>query len=399
MACYPCPVTEQLVQFVASGESRPLWPKLRARLSRGVRLDIASAFLANTDALSQLLVGRGKAQARVVVSSRYPTDPDALVKLRDDLAADVRVARAERSGSFHEKLYIAYREDGTPTDAYVGSANWTRGGLMHNPEAGVLIRDPVLLAAMAKHFERTFEIAEPLAEEHLASLREQHVRQKNATAGRGKDRGRMRWRWESARGRFLLKQNGLSCDPFREGHETYGERFRGDFTGGQTLSSIPSTFANGQGMIITFIARRRDGSPDRLIYGRGLIADLDRTRWRLPSVYRERLLQYYAAEHVDFIGRWPFVVWLDPVEYLDYKGSEGFLWTSELLGISSFQKGYRCIDARAWQRVNSALDEASEHYGLAAVERDGLWWNAYLRRGPDDSLYMSRSLMEELNRA
>ena len=387
------------VEFIASSQSQHLWPLIRDQFSQAPRLDIASAFFTAADELLELTRVE-ETTTRLLVSDRYPTDPDALALCQDGGDVEVRIACSERPGAFHEKLFLARRADGVPAAAYLGSANWTHGGLTRNTEAGVLIRDGVLLKAMSDHFDRGFGAGEPLSDDHLVSLREQHARQRIAMLGGKRDRGKMRSRWRTASGRFILKQNGVTENPFWEGSDSFRQRFGGRLTGGQTLSRCPTTFSNGQGMIVTHIARRKDGSPDRLIYGRGIVAGIDFEGSRLPAAYEAELRRRVLPAEADFICRWPFVVWLDPVEYVRYpEDCSRYLWASELLGVSWFMGGYQFVDDDGWEHVNSALDAAMEVHGTAIVEPDGLWWNARLQVGPDDPLYATRTILEEWNRS
>ena len=391
-------MTSPLVEFLATDHSRQLWPVLREQFSSASTFDVATAFFTDAAALKELAKAEG-GSGRLLISARFPTNAGALETIRDSGGTEVRAAGGSGPGSFHEKLFLARRANGVPLAAYLGSANWTQGGLRRNTEAGVLIKEPGLLSALSEHFDRSFKGAEALSEEHLASLREQHARQRSATPSKAKDRGRMRSRWRLASGKWILRQDGVSGDPFVEGRDSFRLCFGGRLTGGQTISRNPAVFANGQGMILTRIAQRKDGSPDRLIYGRGIVANLDPELSGLPTRYKSQLLQRFPSEMVEFICRWPNAVWLDPVEFVDYPHEcETFLWASELLGVSHFQGGYQYMDEGQWSRSNEALDVATDHFGVAAVEPDGLWWNSYLGLEVHDPLYMTRQLLEELNR-
>src|SRR5207249_4174148 len=107
----------------------------------------------------------------------------------------------------------------------------------------------------------------------------------------------------------------------------------------QTLSKLPRDLRAGQGILLTWIAEREDGSRDRLVYGRGRIAGFDSARWRLPSRYLEALDSAgVPRDAIDWIAKWPEIVWLDPIEVIAYpKGCTDYLWYSELTGFSRFQ--------------------------------------------------------------
>jgi hypothetical protein len=388
------------VRLLATGPSLPLWPILLDHFAGAAGLDISSAFFTDAKGIAEV-VGRRALRLRVVVSARYPTSPQALRDMCREPGADVRVAGADPGSTFHEKVYVARSADGSPMVAYLGSANWTGGGLLRNQEAGVLIHEPGLLAEIAEHFECTHSRAETLSPHHLASLEEEHVRQMNAAPSRSRDRGKMRRRWRAITG-FMLKQNGLGSTPFREGEDYWGSLGIGRFTGGQTHRDVYRTYADGQGMLVSYIARRRSGRPDRLLYGRGVMKDIDRELWTLPRQLADWLIASDRKKDAEFLQSWPRITWLDPAEFIDYSGSsEDWVWASSVWGENSsrcsFQGGYTWLEGDEWRLANEALDGASERYGICAVETNGVWWNDYLGLQINDPWYMTRQRIEDLN--
>ncbi|MGD0384324.1 MAG: hypothetical protein ABSA77_12440, partial [Thermoguttaceae bacterium] len=198
-------------------------------------------------------------------------------------------------------------------------------------------------------------------------------------------------------GRFLIKQNGIGTEPFVEGEDEFCELIRNHSS--QTFSRIPSTFEKGLGFIVSKIARRRDGSPDRVIYGRGRIAGFDRKRWRLPEQYLVALGQRGVdIKTIQHLRRWLDILWLDPAEYIDYpRGFNRFLWLSDYMN-PSFQGGYRWIPAEIWKACNQALDEHTDMFGVLPLDHQGIWWNQHVGiTDSNDSLFMTKARIEEMN--
>jgi len=153
------------------------------------------------------------------------------------------------------------------------------------------------------------------------------------------------------------------------------------------------------GCIVCRIARQQDGSPDRVIYGRGRIAGFDPTRWTLPEKYLAALGQRGVDfQKIEHLKKWPEILWLDPAEYIDYpRGFTDFLWLSKYMN-PSFQKGFRWIPPDVWNACNEDLNEHTDKYGLLPLDRQGIWWNNFLGiTDPDDPLFMTKARIEEMN--
>lgn len=86
------------------------------------------------DALNSLGVRIGRATVGV---AHQITEPDALKQLQSG-GAQIRIADVE--GEFHPKLYLIRYDDSI--GAVVGSSNLTRGGILSNEEANVLLQGP-----------------------------------------------------------------------------------------------------------------------------------------------------------------------------------------------------------------------------------------------------------------
>jgi hypothetical protein len=255
---------------------------------------------------------------------------------------------------------------------------------------------------MARHFADEFQTALPISDHMLAELRSDFLWQSSCGKRPKKDRGTMISAWKDLRarrdGRFVIKQNGIGSDPFVECRDELCNLTRNHSS--QTLSKIPSTFGKGLGFIVSRIARREDGSPDRVIYGRGRLAGFDNKRWRLPEKYLIALgKRGIDSATIKHLRQWPEILWLDPAEYIDYpQGFNGFLWLSEYMQ-PSFQGGYRWIPPDVWTACNHALDEHTDKFGLLPLDRQGVWWNEYVGiTDSDDPLFMTKARIEELNR-
>ncbi len=363
---------------------------------------IASAFLGAGDEIVSWVGQNPKRRVEIIVRLEYPTNPDSVASLLNHPQVSIRAADPART-PFHEKLFLAIDSAGEPVGAYIGSANWTQGGLRKNREAGVWVSEQGVLREMAAHFSVEYQVARKISEQMLAELRADFLWQESHGKRPSKDRGTLVSSWRAlgaARdGRFLLKQGGVSTDPFVEGRDELCERVRNHSS--QTFGEIPSTIEEGMGIIVSLIARRRDGSPDRVIYGRGRIAGIDRERWRLPDRYLDALARKgLDPKKIKHVRRWPDILWLDPAEYINYsRGFKRFLWLSDYLDDPSFQLGFRWIPADAGNACNKALDEHTDKFGLLPVDRQGIWWNRYLGIQPGDPLFMTKARIEEMNLA
>lgn len=119
------------------------------------------------DALASLDVRIGR--ATVGVAHRI-TEPDALTRLQS-VGAQVRIADVE--GEFHPKVYLVRYDDSI--GAVVGSSNLTRGGILSNEEANVLLQGPKHASPLNEILEYEEDLwltkSMPLTPEFLESYR------------------------------------------------------------------------------------------------------------------------------------------------------------------------------------------------------------------------------------
>lgn len=389
------------ISFVASDNESVLWDRLSPFFDSASVLRISSAFLGAGDELISWVEKSRERRAEVVVRLEYPTNHASVASLLKHPRIAIRGADPAKT-PFHEKLFLAINSAGEPLGAYIGSANWTQGGLRRNQEAGVWVAEQVILQEMAEHFKIRFGSALQISDEMLAELRADFIWQASHGKRPRKDRGTLVSSWSELRGRekdgsFLIKQNGIGSNPFVEGEDEFCEFSRNHSS--QTLSRIPSTFEKGLGVMVSWIARRRDGSPDRLIYGRGRIAGFDPKRWRLPEKYLTALVRRgIDATKVEYLRQWPDILWLDPAEYINYpRGCDKFLWLSDYMD-PSFQGGFRWIPSDVWKACNQALDEHTDKFGVLPLDRQGIWWNRHTGiSDSSDSLFMTKARIEEMN--
>lgn len=387
-------------ELLISDIRRPLWKRLATLLKPAARVDIASAFFSATPELSELAANPN---IRLIVRPEYPTSAQAVENALTAPNVEIR-GLADKAAPFHEKIFIATDKDGKAYGAYIGSANWTGGGLKRNCEAGVWIRDQAALTEIADHFKSLWGQAYVLSEADVERLR-LTAPPPSETAPGGAHRGTLVASWKTLTGNpqglFLMKQNGTKDTPFWEAEEDFRDRRYNHSS--QTLSELPSEMRPGQGILLSWIAVRKDGRRDRLVYGRGRIAGFDRSRWRLPTQYLKSLPTSGVAQSMaDWIARWPEIIWLDPVEVIAYpRACKDYLWYSELTGFSefrNFRRGVNWIPQDAWLRCNEALDRHTDRFRLQRPDRTGIWWNHYTEiLDPEHPLFMTKDRIEEMN--
>ena len=386
-----------MVELLATNRGQKLVDALTPRLRGSTRLDVSSAFFSEHGAMQRFLDSPA-ARARVIVRLDYPTNPKALQVLMADERVDLRGFSLEVDPTFHEKLVLATGADDRRFGAYVGSANWTHRGLHQNTEAGVWIEEPELLAQIARHFEESFQRAAPVTDRDIEILEHRFRWYEAVASPPDKDPGTMRVLWPSlSAGAWLLKQNGISADPFLEGEHSFPDYNRNQCA--QTLNGLPKAISPGQPVILCYIARRKGTrAADRLVYGRGLVADADPALWHLPPLYLNRLRQSGVSEDdVAFLERWPDVVWLGSLECIDYpRNCSEYVWLSDHTDFAHFRRGHQYLSKADEQNLNKALDRAAHRFGIAPLDREGIWWNTYLEIDPTDPLYMTRSRMAQM---
>lgn len=127
---------------VIAGDGR-LRDRLAEDLSRARRASIAVAF-AKTSGLGALDLEQwcdGKRELRLLAGTDfYVTELAVLRRLESRPGAACRVFHSLDVRAFHPKVYVLERDDSVV--AYVGSSNFTAGGLRDNVEANVRLEGP-----------------------------------------------------------------------------------------------------------------------------------------------------------------------------------------------------------------------------------------------------------------
>lgn len=120
-----------------------LAPSARAVLEQilvpDVHIQIAAAFVSDegVELLAQLVSGLDAMSLEVVARAADITSPEALIRLREELRADVKVVIGRGARRFHPKLWLIH----APTQLHVlsGSGNLTVGGMEANDEQFELV--------------------------------------------------------------------------------------------------------------------------------------------------------------------------------------------------------------------------------------------------------------------
>lgn len=399
-------MSANLTLFLPTDRETSFGAFLRNMKTGACRITISTAFFNAADEILDWLNSNPDLKVLLLAGLRYPTSAQALKTLapRDR----VRLLGIPADASFHEKIVLLSDSTSGPVGAYVGSANWTKGGLTSNQEAGIWTTDVNILEAIAQHLRTTESNAVRITAEHLAQLEREAARQRLFSKTRGKHRGTMIASWEKLRpnhnGQYLLKQNGIKEEPFLEDPARNDFWTLGPQAASLTFSRIPKGLEPGMGIILSFISRRKNNRPDRLIYGRATVGGYDKARWKVPSTYLERLAtRPEYREFAQHIKRWELIVWLNDIEVVDYPVScEDYIWLTEISDFQDFREfrlGYKWIGEQDWSKCNTALDTATERYGLMPVRWDEVWWNDYMRVPEDDEMiFMTKSRIEALNR-
>lgn len=133
---------------------------------------VAETLLANTDKLKSILLGVDFSATEADLIDRLVDVPNAYVA-------------KNRPGCFHPKIF--YFESGTNAEAIIGSANFTKGGLGGNLEAGVHAKgaaDDPFFVQVRDELESYANLRLPITPELASSYR----RQAKAAASRPRPR-------------------------------------------------------------------------------------------------------------------------------------------------------------------------------------------------------------------
>lgn len=126
------------------------------QLGEAVSVSVAVAFVTNSgvDLLAAELAKRAPVGLEVCARGAPITEQAALLRLRDDLGANVTLAVGRASARFHPKLWLVRSE--TTLSVLSGSGNLTRGGLLDNVEQFEFRRFPIDSDVADQH-ERRYE--------------------------------------------------------------------------------------------------------------------------------------------------------------------------------------------------------------------------------------------------
>ena len=131
-------------------------PVFRRRVKTAVKVQIASAWLTESDALNALLERKVLCKLQAIIGiSGNATSPDGLWSLAQGFGWE-SVRLADHGCLFHPKLVLFhYRQKRTL--AWIGSANFTRHGMCVNTELMLETDDEKTVAAMEDWFDREWE--------------------------------------------------------------------------------------------------------------------------------------------------------------------------------------------------------------------------------------------------
>jgi HKD family nuclease len=140
---------------------------MRAAARDAVSIRAAVAFVTESGADQLVAVIREGSQAPLAVCARGApiTEQSALLRLRDELEADVTLVMGSEAAQFHPKLWLI-RSTATLT-VISGSGNLTAGGLVSNAEQFEVLQYPVDSEATEDHearFEHLTSTGLPLGE-------------------------------------------------------------------------------------------------------------------------------------------------------------------------------------------------------------------------------------------
>lgn len=114
---------------------------------RSDEIYISSAFFSHRMLLNKWIESQKK--LKILVSLRYPTDPDLLRDLLHKKNNEIQIRFL--GSNFHSKFYF-FRKKGKDVAAILGSSNFTNGGIIHNIETNILIVNDAALEELRNHF-------------------------------------------------------------------------------------------------------------------------------------------------------------------------------------------------------------------------------------------------------
>lgn len=142
--------------------------KFKERLRSARKVQIASAWLSDSDALEALLLKPSCRVQAIIGVNGNSTSPDSVLSLAGTFGwANVRIA--DRHGPlFHPKLLIFHYSRQSPV-AWIGSANFTGHGMEVNKELVLQTDDKGEVRALCEWFDKEWTSAPANPEERLAA--------------------------------------------------------------------------------------------------------------------------------------------------------------------------------------------------------------------------------------
>ena len=126
---------------------------LEAILPQASKVYIAIAMI-NDYGLKLLHKVQNSAEIKLITGIDLPTPPDALKQLVEANQIDLRVY-SKPGSTFHPKVYLLEIEK--EWSAYVGSANFTKGGMQNNQEMTIGVGDAEMITELKAWFEALFQ--------------------------------------------------------------------------------------------------------------------------------------------------------------------------------------------------------------------------------------------------
>lgn len=146
--------------------TRHFGSKFKTGLSTARKVQIASAWLTNSEALDALL-RRNSCQVQAIIGIHgNATSPESLSSLAKRFGWHSLRLGGPQGPLFHPKLYIFYYARRRPV-AWIGSANLTGHGMEVNKELMLQTDDDSLLAELGKWFDEEWRKAPPNTKERF----------------------------------------------------------------------------------------------------------------------------------------------------------------------------------------------------------------------------------------
>ena len=125
----------------------------KRRIKEAQSVQIASAWMTESDALDALVEKKEKVQAIIGIHGNATT-PESLTRLGAPCWTNIRIAKSTRL--FHPKLFL-FRLSEDRTIAWIGSANFTRHGMGENRELMLETDDETAVAALKGWFDQQWK--------------------------------------------------------------------------------------------------------------------------------------------------------------------------------------------------------------------------------------------------